>query len=202
MSRYCLVAGGIDFDDEFSKGFPATEEDKAKWVALGKNTTTNVPMIVNGDKVYTQSTAVVRVAARMAGLYPKDDEESYECDNITAAAGDLRAQAYKSLPMFGASEEAVKNYVEKAIPLHAGNLQRILGDNEYFVGGKLSYADIVVYDVLTNNCNNMVPGSLDAFPKLDAFRKRIDALPKIAEYIKSEKFTKLMAFPDITKKKE
>merc|ERR1712083_34020 len=156
---------------------------------LGGNTTTNVPMLVCGDKAYTQSLAVIRVAARKGGLMPTGDDELYQVDNLISAAADLRDASFKAVGMFGATPEAQKNFVEVAAPKHIGNFQRLLGDNEYFVGGKLSVADITVYDVLTTKCRAMVPGCLDAYPKLDAFVKRIDALPKIEEYRKSEKFT-------------
>ena len=97
----------------------------------------------------------------------------------------------------GATQEAQRNFVEKVLPLHGGNIERQLGESEYFVSGKLSVADIAVYDVLTTKCRNLVPNSLEAFPKLDAFVKRIEGLEKIAAYRASEQFTKIMAFPPI-----
>ena len=67
-TRYTLVAGGVAFEDVPAKSFPPTQEDTDLWRSLGKNTTTNVPMIIVGDKVYTQSTAIIRVAARLGNL--------------------------------------------------------------------------------------------------------------------------------------
>ena len=43
-------AGGVEWTD-VSAAFPASEDDQAKWLALGGNLTTNVPMLVMGGKV-------------------------------------------------------------------------------------------------------------------------------------------------------
>ena len=62
--RFTLVQGGIDFED-VSAAFPPAEGQKEKWIELGGNTTTNVPMLETADgKTYTQSSAVLRYAAR------------------------------------------------------------------------------------------------------------------------------------------
>ena len=195
--RFTLAAGGVAFEDVPASSFPASQEDKDLWVSLGKNTTTNIPMLVDGEKVYTQSLAVLRVAARRGGLMPTDADEVYQVDKLIADVADLRAASYKAMSMMGATPEAQAKFVKEVMPKHVGNIERQLGDNEYFVGGKLSVADTAIYDVLTTKCRNMVPDYLSAYPKLDAFVKRIEGLEKIAEYRKSEAFTKLMAFSAI-----
>jgi len=196
--RFTLVAGGIAFDDVPASSFPPSPEDKALWVRLGQNTTTNIPMLVEGENtVYTQSLAVLRVAARRGGLMPTDVEEVYQVDKLIADVADLRAASYKAIAMMGATPAAQAHYVHTVLPQHVGNLERQLGDNEYFVGGQLSVADTAIYDVLTTKCRNLVPDYLSAYPKLEAFVQRIEGLETIAEYRKSDAFTKLMAFPAI-----
>ena len=195
--RYTLAAGGVDFEDVCAKGFPPTQEDKDLWASIGKNTTTNVPMIVAGDKVYTQSSAVIRAAARMGGLMPTGDDDLYLTDKLIADAADLASAAMKGVKMMGATPEKEKNFIDVDLPKHVGNIERQLGDKEWFVGGKLSVADIAVYDALTSKCRALVPNSLEAFPKLDALVKRVEALPAIAKYRSEERFTKLMQFPAI-----
>ena len=197
--RYALAAGGIAFEDVQNKGFPATEEDKALWLELGKNTTTNVPMLVDGNKVYTQSVAVLLAAGRKGGLVPADEDGQYEVDKLVADATDLAGLSFKALKMFGATPEAEQKYATQDLPKHVGNIERQLGDNEWFVGGKVSLADVVVYSALTTNCQHIVPDCLGAFPKLAAFCKRFEALPKIAAYQASEQYTKLMKFEAIAK---
>ena len=130
---------------------------------------------------------------------PTDDYEVYQVDNLIAAADDLRSQGYKSMPSFGANADAVKTWTETTMPNHVGNLQRLLGDNDYFVGNKLSIADITVYDVLVSQVSRMLPGAVDAFPKLVAFVKRVEENEKIAAYKKTEQYTNLLQHSPIHK---
>ena len=154
-------------------------------------------MLVDGNKVYTQSGAVLMAAGRKAGLIPADEEGQYMTDKLIADATDLQGCSFKAIKQFGATTEAEKNFVNNDIPKHVGNIERQLGENEWFIGGKLSLADVAVYTILTTNCRNLVPEFLSAFPKLDAFVKRFEALPKIAEYQKTENFTNLIKFAAI-----
>merc|ERR1719296_107419 len=116
--RYTLVAGGVAFEDVPAKSFPPTQEDKDLWRSLGKNTTTNVPMIVVGDKVYTQSTAVIRQAARLAKLEPTGDDDLYLADKLLADASDLASTAQKAIKMFGATPEAEKKFINEDLVKH------------------------------------------------------------------------------------
>lgn len=81
--RLALAAANIDFTDEYPAGFPPSTEDKELWKKIGGNSTTNVPMLTIGDKVYTQSMAVMKVIGRKANLLPKGEDE-YICDKLLA----------------------------------------------------------------------------------------------------------------------
>lgn len=97
----------MEFEDKVSS-YPPTAEEKATWLALGKNTTTNVPMLTIGDKVYTQSSACLRVVARKGGLMPVDEDLQYQVDNLIAAVDDFRSAAYRII--FGGDEAAIANF--------------------------------------------------------------------------------------------
>ena len=56
-------------------------------------------------------------------------------------------------------------------------------------------ADMTAFDVFNNFGFNLFPSTKANFPKLAAFYDRIAALPNIAAYMASEKYTSLMAFP-------
>ena len=79
-----------------------------------------------GDKFYSQSSAVIRVAARKAGLMPSDEEELYTTDKLIADAEDLRTKAYASFVTWGASKESADIFLNEVMPLHFGNLERQL----------------------------------------------------------------------------
>lgn len=192
--RLALAAGGIDFED-VNATFPPSEEQVKEWRSIGQNTTTNVPMLVTADeKVYTQSSAVLRAVARMGNLLPPadDDDLQYTLDKILADCEDIRSAAYGSFAMFGAAKEKTDNFVSTVFPKHIGNLERQLGDADYFVGSKLTVADISVYDALVNfgaGCQ-----TFEDFPKIKALLDRVAADPKIAAYLAGEQFAVLMKF--------
>ena len=151
-------------------------------------------MLVCGDKVYTQSSAVLRVAARMGKLMPTDEDELYQCDKLIADAEDLRTSGYRAMPAFGASAEATAAYISNVLPLHTSNFERMLGDNDWFVGSAPTVADMTIFDVYEVQGLAFVPNCLEKFPKMAAFIKRCNALPKIAAYKSSDAYTGLMKF--------
>ena len=139
--RYALCEGGIEWEDACAP-FPAPSDVKAKWLELGKNTTTNVPMLVMDGRAYTQSSAVLRLVARKGGLMPTDLDQQYEVDNILAAVEDYRAQAYKVI--FGEPDAAkIAHLKDTALPQHFTNLERLLGADDYFVANTFSVAQRV-----------------------------------------------------------
>ena len=52
----------------------------------------------------------------------------------------------------------------KVIPAHAGNLERLLGSSEFFVGDRCTVADLTVFDVLTNFSFNLCATGLSTRP--------------------------------------
>merc|ERR1719356_14566 len=130
-------------------------------------------MLEMDGKVYTQSSAVLRAASRKGGFVPSD---AYEA----------RSASYKAWGVFGASEEDQKNYRVNILPNHLSNFQRQLGENEFFVGNKLSVADITVYDFCRNYANIQVPGSIEPFDKLNAWFTRMQAYEKIKTHEDSD----------------
>merc|ERR1711957_836677 len=178
---------------------PPAEGQKEKWIELGGNTTTNVPMLETADgKTYTQSSAVLRYAARKGSLYPADEETAYAVDNMIAAVDDFRTAAYKPIfpALMGAPDAAsIADFKDNCIPLHFGNFERILGDKDYFCGDSVTVADMTMFDVLNNFSFNLFPSVKANFEKLSAFYDRIAALPNVSAYMASEKYTALMAFP-------
>jgi len=197
--RFTLVEGGIDWTDDCSP-FPAPEGQKEKWQEIGGNLTTNIPMLVMDGKAYTQSSAVLRHAARKGGLMPADEGQQYEVDNIIAHADDFRAEAYKVIwgTLLGKPDPAVNgNFKDVILAKHFKNFERILGDRDFFIGGSCTVADIVVFDLVNNYSFNLFPATKAQFPKLAAFLERMQARPKIAAYMATEKYQNLQPFPNL-----
>jgi len=196
--RLALALCSIDWEEVNPAGFPPSPEDRAKWIAIGGNTTTNIPMLELSDgRVFTQSSAVLRAAARLGGIMPKNDELLYLTDKLIADADDYRSVGYKSLIPFGATPEAAENFLTNDVPKHLGNLERQLGEKDFYMGEELSVADCTVYDVVTSFGSNLVVDVLQDFPKLKAFVERFEANPNISAYLSGPIYEGLMKFgPD------
>ena len=143
--RYTMAEGGLEWDDACAP-FPPPDDVKAKWLELGKNTTTNVPMLVMDGRAYTQSSAVLRLVARKGGLMPTDIGQQYEVDNVLAAVEDYRTEAYTVIfGVLGGAPDAAKiaRLKDVVLPQHFTNLERLLGADDYFVANTLSVAQRV-----------------------------------------------------------
>lgn len=194
--RLALAVTGVSWEDV---NFDMADEDSksaffAKCRELGGNATTNTPMLEVKGKFYTQSVAILKFVCACGGLSTDNAKTNYVIDNIIAHVEDLRSASYKPMALFGGGEKEKETYLT-SMPTHVGNLERLLGDRKYFVGGKLSAADIAVFDVLDTYVELMVPGTLAKYPKLEEFVGRIKKIEAIAKYQESEQQKKLFAFP-------
>jgi len=197
--RLALAAANIEFTDEYpTGGFPPSPEDKETWKKIGGNSTTNVPMLTIGDKVYTQSMAVMMVIARKADLLPKNDEEAlHRTDKLLSDAQDFRTAAYKSFVNWGADQETADNFINNVVPLHFGNIERQLkeANSTFFCGETLTIADVSIYDALVNFGTSRLPFDvMGDYPALKAFVSMVEKNEGIAKYLKSEQFAGLMKF--------
>mmetsp|Transcript_11107 Transcript_11107/g.10637 ORF Transcript_11107/g.10637 Transcript_11107/m.10637 type:complete len:227 (-) Transcript_11107:124-804(-) len=205
--RLALAAADIEFEDVCAASFPPTSEEVQLWRTIGGNTTTNVPMLQMSDgKVYTQSGAVLRAVGRMGNLMPSngketqdDDDLYYLMDKLMADAEDLRVAAYKSFVNWGATKECADEFINDVFPKHAGNMDRQLKGTDFFIGNKMTIADICVYDALVNFGTNRIPGdSLKDFPKLKELIKRVESNPGIKTYLSSEQYAGIYKFDKST----
>ena len=196
--RLALAAANIEFEDVFPTcGYPPSQEQVLEWRKLGKNTTTNIPMLEMPDgKVYTQSSAVMLAIGRIGNLLPSCDDDMYKTYKLMADCEDFRSLSYQS--MWGAPKEAYERFVYEQMPVHFENFQRQLLENSNGDGGyivvkdRLTLADVAVYDAVVNYGANRAPSDcLDKFPQLAQWVRLVETHPRISHYLKSEQFAKI-----------
>ncbi|KAL7469073.1 hypothetical protein ACHAXS_009329 [Conticribra weissflogii] len=196
--RLALAAANIPFNDVYPEGgFPPSDKEKAEWRKLGRNTTTNVPMLQMDDgKVYTQSQAILRFVGRTGNLMPQNESDLFLVDKLLEDAEDLRKESYKCFIPWGAPQESADAFIEKVLPLHLGNLERQLKESSggYFIGNSLTLADVAVYDAVVNFGSIRVPTALDDFADLNAWKERVEKHEGIQKYLKSDAYADLMKF--------
>jgi len=66
---------------------------------------------------------------------------------------------------------------------------KFLGERKWFAGENLTYVDFFAWETIDQH-ELFLPGCLDKFKNLKSYHERFQALPKIAEYMKSPRYIK------------
>jgi len=212
--RLALAAGGVPFEDEFGS-WPPTPEEKVKWNKLTNGQTTfSVPILTldegtDKQKVYVQSSAVLRKANRMGDLKmtltddPDGDQETYLTDRAIADADDIRTAGYKGMVIMGATKEAADKYAKGALPKHVKCLenQLVSAGGDYFGGSStLSIVDVTLYDAIVFFGTKLIDGAEGiedpCGPAIKAWIDRVESDPRIKAYLEGEQYKNIFMKPN------
>lgn len=180
LSRLVLSFGDVNFSD--------TRLDRDAFAALKPSLPLGqVPVLTVDGVTYSQSMAIARYAAKLAGLYPSDPLECLRVDMISESLVDVRTA--NSEIMYKA--KTLEDKAEKTQKLLGGLVPRTLQllesfvEGEFFLGdGRPSYADLQLYDTVTNALAPNLPGfSMDGYPKLSKVIEAVAAVPNVAAYL-------------------
>lgn len=179
LTRLLLTFGGVEFVDEriTNADFPALKPT----LPLGQ-----LPTITVNGTIYSQSMAMARYAAKLAGLYPSNPEHALRVDMISETLVDLMNAFIATV--FGEKDEAVK--AEKIKTLLSESMPKALGVLESMVQGKFflgddsaSYADVQLFDLVVNGIKPRFPDlSTAAYPKLEAVMENVKANSNVVAY--------------------
>eukprot|EP01035_Chromulina_nebulosa_P035964 gene35964-48375_t len=147
----------------------------------------NVPSINFSDgKVISQSGAIVRYCARLAGIYPSDPLEAAEADMVFELAQELN-DINPILNAFPYDSETYRtkydNYF-KILPAKLAAVIKILGNKKFFGGEGPHHGDFALFHIL-DNVQTVVPGYLNEYPSLLIWDSEIRSLPAIKTYLDS-----------------
>uniref|UniRef100_A0A7S4IF88 glutathione transferase n=1 Tax=Prymnesium polylepis TaxID=72548 RepID=A0A7S4IF88_9EUKA len=190
--RLLLEYTGTPYTDKKYEQGPAPDFDKSCWfdvkdTVLGEYPFPNLPYLIDGDLVVTQSNAIVRHLARTSGLLGSTTEAAARCDIMLEEGMDLRnrtvGMAYR--PPGGDYDGALPAY-EETLRAHLTKCSKYLGSSKWFAGDELTACDFVIYELLDQNAL-MVKGVLDAYSNLKDYHARFRALPEIAAYLASDR---------------
>jgi prostaglandin-H2 D-isomerase / glutathione transferase len=134
--------------------------------------------------VISQSGAIVRYAAKLAGCFPADIDLAAEADMILELTQEMNlinpVQCYFTI----GSDAYKENYATffKAFPKQIAAAQRILRDRKFYGGDEPHYGDFALFHIC-NSAEFVAPGSLDLYPAINAWYKTMLAIPSIAAYL-------------------
>lgn len=146
----------------------------------------NLPYYIDGDTKITQSCAILRHIARKHNLCGTTDEEKTVVDMMENCIVDFR-QGFTSLCYSSEFDKRVDGY-KKSVGDKLERFEKFLGDKPYLAGGKLTYPDFMLYEMIDQH-KIFDKTLMEPFKKLLAFADRIEAIPQISTYKKSDKFT-------------
>jgi len=190
--RFLLEYVGEEFTDTYySLKGEAPNWDRSEWldVKFTKGLDfPNLPYYIDGDVKLTQTHAILRYIARKHGgdLLGKSEEERNRVDMVTEQCMDFRngfvTLAYRTFDK--------KDDYLAALPAKLKALEEFLGDRTFFAGDNLTFIDFHLYEMFFAH-NKLAPEIVQKHPKLVAFVKRFEDLPKIKAYMESPKYKNL-----------
>ncbi|XP_012276500.1 glutathione S-transferase [Orussus abietinus] len=176
--RFMLSYGGVKFED---KRINSEEWKELKpQIPMGQ-----LPVLEIDGKKYYQSKAIGRFLAKKFDLYGSDEFEAMEIDAVVDTIDDLR-QALVSYT-FEEDPDVKAKLKEKnspKVPLFLEKLESLVERNGgYFVGGKLSWPDIV-FAAHSKFASHMLEGDVSKdHPELKKLTDKVLAIPNIKKYV-------------------
>ncbi|CAF0743471.1 unnamed protein product [Adineta steineri] len=146
LTRLILAAAGRSYED-IRFGFDKWPEYKPKMI-LGQ-----APVLELADGTQLpQSLTIARYVAREAGLAGSDNLESAKIDAVVDTQKDVNETYFsKVFPEKDETKKAeeLKKFLDETVTKHVENLGKLKKayskDEKYFVGDKLSWADLFVF---------------------------------------------------------
>eukprot|EP00298_Acanthocystis_sp_HF-20_P008340 c17621_g1_i2.p1 GENE.c17621_g1_i2~~c17621_g1_i2.p1 ORF type:complete len:218 (+),score=71.77 c17621_g1_i2:25-678(+) len=187
--RLAFVVGRIPFED--------CRVNQEQWKELKPNTKFGQMPIADIDgEQFAQSGALLRYAGSLAGLYPEERKLALRVDEIISLTEDLtnsfvpQSNFVRNSSLSDEEKKKQNNFVftnlkEKELPKFLGLFEGLLTKNatNFYVGDKVTLADIAVFAHLRNIVREQFPGvdktMLDSFPLVKAHYERMSEIPEI-----------------------
>ena len=192
-----LAEKGISFDHDPIN--PFSPPDNYREISpLGK-----IPALVDGDKTIADSSVICTYLERKnptPALYPSNDyehaqalwiEEFIDAGFVPKAGGNVFfplvvAPMMMQQPVTAEIRASAEKTIQEDIEPMWDYLNGEIGDNEFFVGNKLSVADISVASIHLNLNHADVDPDPSRWPQLARFIERMFARPSFAKIIEEE----------------
>ena len=188
--RLLLNYTGTEFEDRMLSCGPAPGFDRSCWLdnkfSFGLDFP-NLPYYIDGEVKITQSNAILRHIARKNDLVGQTETEKAMVDMMAAQSMVFR-NGWVGLCYDQNYGDMKEDYL-KALPNTLKQFSDFLGAKSWFAGESLTFVDFVMYELVDQH-KLLEPNCLKEFENMQKFMEGFEALPKIAEYMKSEKFMK------------
>ncbi|XP_067025585.1 glutathione S-transferase Mu 3-like [Acropora muricata] len=186
--RLLLHYTGTEFKDERYECGDAPDYNRDSWFSvkftLGLDFP-NLPYYIDGDIKITQSLAITHHIARKHDLYGSTEDEKVRIDLAVNQIVDWRTK-FTKMCYSSAFENVKPGYLKEAKSI-LQQFSDFLGDRKYVAGDKISFVDFMLFEYLDQH-KIFDASLLEPHDNLKEFAKRIEELPAIDAYRKSDKF--------------
>ena len=194
VTRLALFIGDVPFKDYRVEG---KEIDNLKETGLLPNNQIapfkQLPVLDVDGKIIAQTGAIARFCGKLSGLYPKNDDlEAAQIDQIIEAAQDINYLVTLSSRDKDKERLALarKILATKHLPKWFQFLENLLKKNNesyFFVGNKISIADLAIWRLLGWLSSGLLDGVptniLEPYKKLNKLREEVYKHPKVNEWM-------------------
>ncbi|KAK0063205.1 glutathione S-transferase 1 [Biomphalaria pfeifferi] len=170
LSRLLFALAGQEYED--------VRVSREQWPEMKSKTPFGqLPLLEVDGKVFAQSVAISRYLAREFGLYGETNLEMLAIDQVVGLVQDAVNSSVKAYHEIDSQKKIqfLKDLLEAAIPHFLSCCEKLLRDNGtgYFVGDKLTLADLMTWNFINGTENRLkVSGLADHFPAVkDLFNK-------------------------------
>lgn len=181
---------GLEFEDIRYECGPAPDYSRKAWEdvkpTMGLDFP-NLPYYIDGDVCLTQSSAILAYIAEKHNLGGSTPKDRAILAMINGAVSDVRS-GYAGL-CYSPDFEKLRSGFVSDLPRRLKPFDEYLKTRSWISGDQLSYPDFNLYDLL--DClKTLEPNCLNAFPRLQQYITKFEALPQIAAYMQSPRFLK------------
>jgi len=180
-ARLLFKSAGVEFTD--------VRIDQKDWPTLKAGTPFGqLPTLEVNGHVFAQSGAINRYIARETGQFGASELEGLAIDSIVELANDARVpfNAVRQIKEEDEKKVKIAHFFKESFPAFATKFVTILSANGggagWFVGSKISLADIYVFNYLAY-LQEFDADFLTAYPLLAGLVERVRTSPKIAAYL-------------------
>jgi glutathione S-transferase len=157
----------------------------AKPALKKKNALMNLPYIIDGDVVVSQTNACMAYLGRKTGLYGQSDTETIMCEQVLCEVMDLRNNAVKFFysPTGDGWDERCAAHA-KSVAGSYDKLEAWLAQHgtNFFAGDAPTAADFHAFEMIDQHAVTEVIKPEASHPLLAAFHARFAALPQLKDY--------------------
>lgn len=181
LARLIFHFGGVTFED--NRVDHAALATLKPTLPLGQ-----LPVLEVDGLTYSQSMAIARYAAKVAGLYPEDPLLALGVDMISETLIELSGPMGEIVYRIKDEElkaEKIKTFLEVTLPKAFAVLESKV-QGKFFLGDKASFADVHLFSFVSMITTNIAIADLSAFPKLLAVVEHVKANSGVAAYLAAQ----------------